>query len=183
MISASIASPPARPARGGGQVAQGRGQSVRCGGQSVRRLPMGREQVGGAQPHCYAFPARPKAESYDIVIIGIISVYHRDASVLFDPGSTYSYMSSYLASHLSMPRTALDVPVLMSTLVGDSIVVDQVYRSCINTINGFDTVVDLLLLNMVDFEVILGMDWLSPYHAILDCHDKTVTLAMTRLPR
>ncbi|XP_070057925.1 uncharacterized protein, partial [Nicotiana tomentosiformis] len=35
-----------------------------------------------------------------------------------------------------------------------------------------------LLLDMVDFDVILGMDWPSPYHAILDCHAKTVTLAM-----
>ncbi|XP_070010054.1 uncharacterized protein [Nicotiana sylvestris] len=33
---------------------------------------------------------------------------------------------------------------------------------------------------MVDFDVILGIDWLSPYHAILDCHAKTVTLAMPR---
>ncbi|XP_070040612.1 uncharacterized protein [Nicotiana tomentosiformis] len=27
------------------------------------------------------------------------------------------------------------------------------------------------------------MDWLSPYHAILDCHAKTVTLALLGLPR
>ncbi|XP_070008291.1 uncharacterized protein, partial [Nicotiana sylvestris] len=40
----------------------------------------------------------------------------------------------------------------------------------------------LLLLDMVDFDVILGMDWLSPYHAILDCHAKTVTLALPDLP-
>ncbi|XP_070005553.1 uncharacterized protein [Nicotiana sylvestris] len=26
------------------------------------------------------------------------------------------------------------------------------------------------------------MDWLSPYHAILDCHAKTVTLALLQLP-
>ncbi|XP_075082100.1 uncharacterized protein LOC107791632 [Nicotiana tabacum] len=51
------------------------------------------------------------------------------------------------------------------------------------TINGFDTIVDLLLLDMVDFDVILGMDWLSPYHAIFDCHVKTMTLAMLGLPR
>nr|XP_016451462.1 PREDICTED: uncharacterized protein LOC107776136 [Nicotiana tabacum] len=38
--------------------------------------------------------------------------------------------------------------------------------------------VDVLLLDMVDFDVILGMYWLSPYHAILDCHAKIVTLAM-----
>lgn len=36
---------------------------------------------------------------------------------------------------------------------------------------------------MVDFDVILGMDWLSPYHAILDCHAKTVTLALLGFPR
>ncbi|XP_070040172.1 uncharacterized protein [Nicotiana tomentosiformis] len=36
---------------------------------------------------------------------------------------------------------------------------------------------------MVNFEVILGMDWLSPYHTILDCHAKTVALAMPKLPR
>ncbi|XP_070055242.1 uncharacterized protein [Nicotiana tomentosiformis] len=36
---------------------------------------------------------------------------------------------------------------------------------------------------LVDFDVILGMDWFSPYHAIIDCHSKMVTLAMIGLPR
>ncbi|XP_070013954.1 uncharacterized protein [Nicotiana sylvestris] len=36
---------------------------------------------------------------------------------------------------------------------------------------------------MVDFDIILGMDWLSPCHAILDCHAKTVTLAILGVPR
>ncbi|XP_070042904.1 uncharacterized protein [Nicotiana tomentosiformis] len=39
---------------------------------------------------------------------------------------------------------------------------------------------------MVDFEVnlvILDIDWLSPYHAILDFHAKTVMLAMPEFPR
>lgn len=39
------------------------------------------------------------------------------------------------------------------------------------------------LLNMVEFEVILGIHWLCPYHDILDYHDKTVMLAMLGLPR
>ncbi|XP_070029922.1 uncharacterized protein [Nicotiana sylvestris] len=66
--------------------------------------------------------------------------------------------------------------------VGDSIVVDRVYRSCMVVIGSFETSVDLLLLDMVDFDIILGMDWLSPYYAILDCHAKTVTLALPGLP-
>ena len=40
-----------------------------------------------------------------------------------------------------------------------------------------NTHVDLVILEMVDFDVILGMTWLSPNFAILDCNAKTVTLA------
>ncbi|XP_070013607.1 uncharacterized protein [Nicotiana sylvestris] len=36
---------------------------------------------------------------------------------------------------------------------------------------------------MVDFYVILGMDWLSAHYAILDCNTKSRTLAMTGVPR
>ncbi|XP_070034529.1 uncharacterized protein [Nicotiana tomentosiformis] len=82
-----------------------------------------------------------------------------------------------------MPRGSLSAPVYVSTPVGDSIVVDRVHRLCVVTIRSLETSVDLLLLDMVDFDVILGMDWLSPYHAILDCHAKMVTLAMLGLPR
>ncbi|XP_070018128.1 uncharacterized protein [Nicotiana sylvestris] len=66
--------------------------------------------------------------------------------------------------------------------VGDAIIVDHVYRSCIVTTGGLETRFDLVLLSKVDFNVILGMDWLSPCHAVLDCHTKTVTLAMPELP-
>ncbi|XP_070033094.1 uncharacterized protein [Nicotiana tomentosiformis] len=50
-------------------------------------------------------------------------------------------------------------------------------------IGGFKTRFDLLLPNMVDIDVILGMEWLSLYHAILDCHAKMVTLAMPGSPQ
>ncbi|XP_070057806.1 uncharacterized protein [Nicotiana tomentosiformis] len=102
------------------------------------------------------------------MIIGIISVCGRFASVLFDLGSTYSVSLSL---------------VYVSTPVGDSVVVDQIYQSCVVTFYGYETRADLLLLDMTDFEVILGMDWLSPYDTILDCHAKIVTLAMPELPR
>ncbi|XP_070034834.1 uncharacterized protein [Nicotiana tomentosiformis] len=67
--------------------------------------------------------------------------------------------------------------------VVDSIVMDRMYRSGVVTIGGLEIRVDLLLRSMVDFDVILGIDWLSSWHAILDCHSKAVTLAMLGLPR
>ena len=57
------------------------------------------------------------------------------------------------------------------------------YRSCLVFLAGYETWVDLIILGMVNFDVILGMDWLSPYHVVLDCNAKTVTLAMLGVPR
>ena len=45
------------------------------------------------------------------------------------------------------------------------------------TFVGSNPNVDLIILDMVDFDVILGMTWLSPNFAILDCNAKAVTLA------
>ncbi|XP_070039780.1 uncharacterized protein [Nicotiana tomentosiformis] len=98
-------------------------------------------------------------------------------------GSTYSYVSSYFAPYLDISRGSLSAHVYVPTPVGDSIIVDRVYWSCLVTISGYETRVNLLLFSMVDSDVILGMEWLSPYHAILDCHAKIVKLAMLGLPR
>jgi len=93
-----------------------------------------------------ALPARPNAIASDAVITGIVSVCHRDASVLFDLGSTFSYVSSYFAHYLGTPHESLTSYVHVSTPVGDTVVVDHVYQSCVVTIGGLETRVDLLLL-------------------------------------
>lgn len=38
--------------------------------------------------------------------------------------------------------------------------------------------VDLVPLNMVDFDLILGMNWLSRHHAHIDYHRKLVTFRL-----
>lgn len=67
-------------------------------------------------------------------------------------------MSSYFAPYLDMPCRSLDTPMHVSTLVGEFIVVEHVYQSCVVTICGYVTSVDLLLLNIVEFDMILVMD-------------------------
>ncbi|XP_070054904.1 uncharacterized protein [Nicotiana tomentosiformis] len=176
--------PTVRLPRDVGQVGRGhpRGGGQAGGGQAAI-VQSGRGQPAGAPARFYAFLARPDVMALDAVITGIIYVCSRDDSVLFDPRSTYSYVSSLFAHFLDIPRESLGTPVYVSTPVGDFVVVDWIYRSCVVTFCGYETRADLLLLDIIDFEVILGMDWLSLYHAILDCHAKTVTLAMPELPR
>ena len=67
-------------------------------------------------------------------------------------------MSTYFAPSLDILCVSLDLPICVSTPVGDSVVVDRVYRLCIVTLMGYDTHVDLKVLDMIDFDVILGMD-------------------------
>ena len=60
------------------------------------------------------------------------------------------------------------MPIRVSTPVGESVIVEKVYRSCLVTFVESNTHVDLVILEMVDFDIILGMNWLSPNFAILD---------------
>ena len=50
----------------------------------------------GDRAHCYAFPGRSEAETSDAVITGNLLVCDCMASVLFDPGSTFSYVFTHL---------------------------------------------------------------------------------------
>ena len=40
----------------------------------------------------------------------------------------------------------------------------------------FETWDDLVILDMADFDIILGMTWLSPYYVVLSFNMKFVTL-------
>ena len=123
------------------------------------------------------FSGRSEAETSDAVITGNLLVCDCMASVLFDLGSTFSYVSSSFATGLDLHCDLLNMPIRVSTPVGESVIVEKVYRSCLVAFEGSNTHVDLIILGMVDFDVILGMTWLSPNFAILDCNAKTVTLA------
>lgn len=56
------------------------------------------------------------------------------------------------------------------------------YHSCSIVLGELETIPNLMLLDMTDFDVILGMDWLESYHVTLDCHKKSVKFIMSGEP-
>ena len=118
-----------------------------CGEQHLCRSQHGR---GNGQTndraHCYAFPGQSEAETSDVVITGNLLICDCMASVLFDPGSTFSNVSSVFANVLNLHCELLDMPIRVSTLVGESGIVEKVYRSCLVTFMGSNTHVDLVIL-------------------------------------
>jgi len=65
-------------------------------------------------------------------------------------------------------------PFEVSTPIGESIIATRGYRYCIVTICDRDTLADFIELEMVDFDVIMGMDWLASCYAMVDCRTKMV---------
>lgn len=77
---------------------------------------------------------------------------------LIDSGSTHSYIVTDLASKLGVPiKTIMKGMVVMSSL-GRSVVVDQVYRRCSFSVQGYIFLVDLMELSFRGFDIILEMD-------------------------
>ncbi|XP_070030956.1 uncharacterized protein [Nicotiana tomentosiformis] len=67
-------------------------------------------------------------------------------------------------------------PFEVSTPVGDPVIARRVYRDCIVVVLSRSTVANLIELDMVEFDVIMGIDWLASCYANVDCRSK-----MTRL--
>ena len=117
-----------------------------------------------------------QAEAAENVIEGTLPVCGFDARVLFDPGSTHSFVAPAFALHFGKSREMLPFVLVVATPVGRSVACDFVYPRCTVQIGGTQLTASLIVLAMSDFDVILGMDWLAANRAVLDCFNKTVRL-------
>ena len=64
----------------------------------------------------------------------------------------------------------------VSLPAGDPLFSNKIVRDSRVLIGGQEFPVDLVALDMRDFDVVLGMDWLSRHRATLDCYKKEVKL-------
>ncbi|XP_070040803.1 uncharacterized protein [Nicotiana tomentosiformis] len=127
----------------------------------------------GLQNRIYALAGRHDQESSPDVITSILLVSSYDVYALIDPGSTLSYVTPLVASMFGIePELVKHFEV--STPVGDLVIIRRVYRDCTVVVHSRSTVADLIELDMVEFDVILGMDWLASYYANVDCRSKMV---------
>ncbi|XP_077228493.1 uncharacterized protein LOC143861449 [Tasmannia lanceolata] len=109
------------------------------------------------------------------VVSGTLIVASSYAYVLFDSGATHSFVSSSYAMLHSLPVMPMNYDLCVSTPVGSDLVANSVSKMCSIRICDRELVVDLILLDLYDFDVILGMDWLSVHHVLVDCNKKIVT--------
>ena len=82
-----------------------------------------------------------------------------------------------------MPIVSMDFDLIVATPMGVSVVTSKILRDCLVMIGYREMPVDLVLLNLQDFDVILVMDWLASYHASVDCFWKRVIFSIPGQPK
>ena len=62
-----------------------------------------------------------------------------------------------------------DEPLHVSSPLGTKARIDRICRGCELQISGILLTVDVRVMDMSEFEVILGMDWLTAHRVVIDC--------------
>ncbi|KAJ6798227.1 uncharacterized protein M6B38_214075 [Iris pallida] len=102
------------------------------------------------------------------VVSGTILVSSYPASVLFDFGATHSFIASSFISPREIESQPL--PKSLKVLTGNGVVeVSRVCRRCLIKLGGGAFRTRLLVFPTSNYDVILGMDWLTATLANIDC--------------
>ncbi|GAV90020.1 zf-CCHC domain-containing protein/RVP_2 domain-containing protein [Cephalotus follicularis] len=112
------------------------------------------------------------------VVGGTLYIYGYSARVLLDSGASHSFISAHFASCLDVTPDCLSYTLDVCTLTRTSMYTDLVYRNCEMSMADIPLYADLIVLSIRDFNVILGMDWLSAHRARMDCYHKTVDFCL-----
>ncbi|KAK8703726.1 hypothetical protein V6N13_047372 [Hibiscus sabdariffa] len=162
------------PARGRTQSrVSGSASRADCGRPQQSRGPVLSE---ARQPALvYATRRRDDRDEPD-VIAGTFTIYSVPYFALLDNGSTHSYISSTASRDLQIPVEPTEKAVTVMSPVGQSVIVDMVYRRCPLMVQDEIFPADLMELPLEEFDLILGMDWLFEHRVTLDCESKIATL-------
>ena len=145
----------------------------------------GKVAQGCQDPHnnrFYTLHGRQEVEEAPDVVTVMLQVFNFDVYVLLDPGANLSFVSLYIAMKFSIDPEILLEPYSVYNPVGESIVASRVFRGCPISILKRVIPCDLVELEMVDFDIILGMDWLHSAYANIDCRTREVKFQIPSEP-
>nr|GEV78409.1 putative reverse transcriptase domain-containing protein [Tanacetum cinerariifolium] len=108
------------------------------------------------------------------VVMGTFLLNHYPARTLFDSGADKSFISISFASMLNIRSITLDTTYNIEMADGNLISTNTVIQGCTLTLLNQPFEIDLMPIKLGSFDVVIGMDWLSKYHAKIICDEKVV---------
>ena len=139
---------------------RGRGQGLQAG-------------TSGIQGRVYTII--PPAEAADqLVIEGTFLLSRLWVKILFYYGVLHSFIVASVMRELGLEVETLEKPLYVSSPLGIRVSIDMICRGCKLEISGILLTVDLRVMDMLEFDVILRMDWLTAYRVVIDCEHRRV---------
>ena len=83
--------------------------------------------------------------------------------VLFDSGTSHSFNAASFVNVLGLKVESLVKPLHVSSLLRIRVRIDQICWDCELEISTIFLTVDLRVMDILDFDAILGMDWLTAH--------------------
>ncbi|GJZ78680.1 putative reverse transcriptase domain-containing protein, partial [Tanacetum coccineum] len=99
---------------------------------------------------------------------------NRFSSILFDTGADRIFVSTAFSSLIDIIPTALDHDYDVELADGKIIGVNTIIRGYTLNFLNHPFNIDLMPIELGSFDVIVGMDWLARYHAVIVCDEKIV---------
>ncbi|GJS27533.1 putative reverse transcriptase domain-containing protein [Tanacetum coccineum] len=130
---------------------------------------------GGATTRAYAVGNAGKNPDSNVVT-GTFLQNNRYASVLFDTGADRSFMSTAFSSLIDIVLTALDHDYDVELADRKIIKVNTIIRGCTLNFLNHPFNIDLMPVELGNFDVIIGMDWLVKYHVVIVYDEKIVRI-------
>ena len=159
------------PSKGRGRGAEDRGST------SIGQIQ------SGTHTQAWVFTVtQQEADASPDVITCMIPVYDHDSYALVDPRATHSFISVPFTERHQIESQPIDGRMVVSVPNGDTMISERIVPGSRLVIQNKDFPADLIVLGIHDFDIVLGMDWLSKHRATLDCYKKEVRLVRPEEP-
>ncbi|GJS84991.1 putative reverse transcriptase domain-containing protein [Tanacetum coccineum] len=134
-------------------------------------------QTGGNETTARAYAIGGGGTNPDSnVVTGTFLLNNCYASMLFDSGADRSFVSTTFSALLDVTPTTLDTSYVVELADGRISKTNIVLRGCTLGLLGHPFDLDLIPVELGSFDVIIGMDWLAKYHALIVCNEKVVRI-------
>ncbi|CAO2817504.1 unnamed protein product [Amaranthus hypochondriacus] len=137
----------------------------------------GATNTGAASLQCSMINCmtQQEADTHPDVVSGTFLLNNVYAYVLFDTGATMSFISSSFVSVIGLSARYV-VKSLVTLPSGEEYPCNREFRDIPIVISGCELRANLKEFPMIEFDVILGMDWLSEHYATFHCRDQKIVL-------
>ena len=94
---------------------------------------------------------------------------------MFNSGVSHSFVAASCVKELGLKVETLEESLDVSSPLGSGVRIDKICQDYELEISGILLTVDLRVMDMSEFDVIIGMDWLTAHRVVIDCDRKRVT--------